>query len=276
MDFEECKHGSLISSDDLKNLHHNQGGTGRHRCPTCAFQLGYNVGSNGKYNDYKSFLANTEGDTEECPEGTVVPTDYLLIAGDNQGGYGRHKCCNCAFKLGFERAVETNNGLLQINISSLNLENKPKVKNVKDVDTNDKVYKGFDYEGNYNQKKLIGDIGESLVLGYERNLDYNKNNQDRIRNIAKEVGDGAGYDILSFDENGNPKYIEVKTTLGDKKSPFFISINEKNFLFNNDNTFIYRVFDLSIERKEASFFILTKDDIVNLKYKPQVFKVIFE
>lgn len=276
MNFEECKHGSLISSDVLKNLHPNQGGSGRHRCPTCAFQLGYNVGSSGKYNDYKSFLENSNGLLEECTEGTVVPTDYLLITGDSQGGFGRHKCCNCAFKLGFERAIEANKGLLQINISGLTLENKPKIKEIHDVEPNDKIYKGFDYEGNYNQKKRVGDIGESLVLDYERNLDYNKDKQQRIRNIAKDVGDGAGYDILSFDEHGNPKYIEVKTTLGGRNSPFFISINERNFLLNNDNTFIYRVFDISFENKEASFFILTKDDILNLNYKPQVFKVIFE
>ena len=39
-------------------------------------------------------------------------------------------------------------------------------------------------------------------------------------------GDGLGYDVLSFDPDGNPRYIEVKTTRGGKRTPFFISKRE--------------------------------------------------
>ena len=81
---------------------------------------------------------------------------------------------------------------------------------------------------------------------------------------------------MSFDEDGIPRYIEVKTTTSGKRSPFFISINERNFLTNNDNTYIYRVYDLSLDKKQASFFILSKEDIVQLNYQGQIFKVVFE
>ena len=39
-------------------------------------------------------------------------------------------------------------------------------------------------------------------------------------------GDGAGYDILSFEPNGRDRLVEVKTTNGWERTPFHISRNE--------------------------------------------------
>lgn len=39
-------------------------------------------------------------------------------------------------------------------------------------------------------------------------------------------GDGAGYDILSFDTDGRDRLIEVKTTNGWERTPFHITRNE--------------------------------------------------
>src|SRR6185295_20255340 len=47
-----------------------------------------------------------------------------------------------------------------------------------------------------------------------------------VRWIAEEEGDGAGYDILSFDRSGRQRLIEVKTTNGVATTPFFLSRNE--------------------------------------------------
>jgi hypothetical protein len=41
-----------------------------------------------------------------------------------------------------------------------------------------------------------------------------------------EDGDGAGYDILSFDAAGRELLIEVKTTNGGARTPFFLTRNE--------------------------------------------------
>ena len=49
---------------------------------------------------------------------------------------------------------------------------------------------------------------------------------ERVRWIADEDGDGAGYDILSFDASGRERLIEVKTTNGGANTPFFVSRNE--------------------------------------------------
>ena len=48
----------------------------------------------------------------------------------------------------------------------------------------------------------------------------------KVRWIAAEDGDGAGYDMLSFDPSGLEHLIEVKTTNGGAATPFFQSRNE--------------------------------------------------
>ncbi|WP_312312797.1 DUF3883 domain-containing protein [Empedobacter brevis] len=274
---ENCKHGNTISSSVLENLHHNQGGSGRHRCPVCAFQLGFTIGLSKKCNSYSDFINSFEvNDLEYCPQAVSVPTYYLLITGDNQGGSGRHKCCNCAFKEGFEEGLNIVSQISDKNNNSSKVlmnVNPPNIENSTNSFNNSLIIKNFDFESNNEFRKLIGDFGESLVVEYERNLLYNNVRKDSILNVAKDIGDGLGYDVLSFDENGNEKYIEVKTTSSDFKTPFYITLNEKNFLLNNENTFIYRLFNLSIKDNSADFYILNKDMVEQLNFIPQVYKV---
>jgi hypothetical protein len=49
---------------------------------------------------------------------------------------------------------------------------------------------------------------------------------NKVRWIAAEEGDGAGYDILSFDLSGSSRFLEVKTTNGSARTPFFLTRNE--------------------------------------------------
>ena len=77
--------------------------------------------------------------------------------------------------------------------------------------------------------KRIGDLGEIWVLKQEKeSLKKNGKGElaEKVSHSAKNEGDGLGYDILSYNLNGEKKYIEVKTTKGRKNSTFFISRNE--------------------------------------------------
>ncbi len=49
---------------------------------------------------------------------------------------------------------------------------------------------------------------------------------NKIEHVSQTVGDSAGFDILSFDENGKEKFIEVKTTQMGKEVPFYFTHNE--------------------------------------------------
>lgn len=48
--------------------------------------------------------------------------------------------------------------------------------------------------------------------------------------VSKLDGDGLGYDILSYDRNGNPMYIEVKTTAGPGNGSIFITASRCVYL----------------------------------------------
>jgi hypothetical protein len=65
--------------------------------------------------------------------------------------------------------------------------------------------------------------------------------------ISQEDGDGAGYDILSFDEKGKERFLEVKTTVGSDITPFYITRNELSLSSERPEAFrLCRVFDFSI------------------------------
>lgn len=82
------------------------------------------------------------------------------------------------------------------------------------------------------KNKELGDAGEELALSIERHALKAHNRSDlasKVRWVAKEDGDGAGYDILSFRPDGQEKFVEVKTTNGGNRTPFYISRNETEF-----------------------------------------------
>lgn len=95
--------------------------------------------------------------------------------------------------------------------------------------------------------RSLGDAGEEFVFNMEKrflNLVGQKNLAENVRWIAKEEGDGAGYDILSFTDRGDKKFVEVKTTVGNSRTPFFVSRNEYQFCkHNGDDYRLVRLFD---------------------------------
>jgi len=87
----------------------------------------------------------------------------------------------------------------------------------------------FDPVERDRKNRFLGKAGEEFVFDLERYKLKGANRTDLARKVrwtAAEDGDGAGYDISSFTLEGLPKLIEVKTTNGAARTPFFISRNE--------------------------------------------------
>jgi hypothetical protein len=87
----------------------------------------------------------------------------------------------------------------------------------------------FDVAARDERNRTLGKAGEKLVLAHERaNLAAIGRDDlaEKVRWVSDEDGDGAGYDISSFDKKGDPRLIEVKTTNGWERSPFYITKNE--------------------------------------------------
>jgi Domain of unknown function (DUF3883) len=79
------------------------------------------------------------------------------------------------------------------------------------------------------RNRSLGRAGEEFVLEIEKKKLEKFQRPDlleKIRWVSSEEGDGAGYDILSFEPDGRELLIEVKTTNGAARTPFFISENE--------------------------------------------------
>ncbi|WP_193323687.1 DUF3883 domain-containing protein [Marinifilum sp. N1E240] len=118
------------------------------------------------------------------------------------------------------------------------------------------------------QNRSLGELGEQFVFEYEKwnLLKQGKHSlSDSVEWIARDQGDGAGFDILSKNLNGTDKYIEVKTTRLGKETPFYFSSNEFNFSIEHvKNFYLYRLYNfedkVGMFTKNGSF-----KDICNYK-----------
>jgi hypothetical protein len=79
------------------------------------------------------------------------------------------------------------------------------------------------------RNRSLGNAGEAFVINYERArlIDLGKERLAAcIEHTAQVRGDHEGYDILSFEESGQERLIEVKTTKYGSEIPFYVSRNE--------------------------------------------------
>lgn len=122
------------------------------------------------------------------------------------------------------------------------------------------------------ENKELGDAGEELVKDFEIKWLLAKGMNDHA-NRVRIAEDGEGFDILSFDENGREKFIEVKTTEGNEKSSFFFTLNEYLFCEKNvDQYCIYRLYNYDYETNHADYFVI--DEPLNtLIFQPVNFQV---
>jgi hypothetical protein len=91
------------------------------------------------------------------------------------------------------------------------------------------IARKFDVAARDERNRELGRAGEERVLAHEHatlraggRIDL----ADRIRWVSDLDGDGAGYDIRSFDTDGRIRLVEVKTTNGWERTPFQITRNE--------------------------------------------------
>lgn len=139
-----------------------------------------------------------------------------------------------------------------------------------------KATKAPDYAAKEIKNKKLGLIGEKLVLNYEINQLLSHGLEDlanKVVHTSEIEGDGAGYDIKSFDDFGNIKYIEVKTTRGSINTDFYMSPREILFSKKHPEKFyLYRVFDLD-EQNNGEFYVFKGDIEENFNKTPTGFRL---
>jgi hypothetical protein len=105
------------------------------------------------------------------------------------------------------------------------------------------------------RNRALGEAGERTIFENEKSLLHRSGRPDlanKVEWISRDQGDGAGFDILSFDIEGKEKFLEVKTTTGWRNTPFYMSNNEVEFARRTNNRYsIIRVYDF---RRSAKAF----------------------
>lgn len=92
-----------------------------------------------------------------------------------------------------------------------------------------RLLRKFDPVERDRRNRSLGKAGEEFVVDLERRRLTVADRSDlarKVRWVAAEDGDGAGYDVLSFDLTGGKRLLEVKTTNGSARTPFFLTRNE--------------------------------------------------
>ena len=123
------------------------------------------------------------------------------------------------------------------------------------------------------KRKMTGLKGEEIAVVIEQEFFESIGRKDlaqKVRHVSAEDGDGLGYDVLSFFENGREKYIEVKSTTASLNTPFYLSRNELGFLKEHDeDAFIYRVLvsgEVPQIMSYSSIKILEKNELIPVQY----------
>ncbi len=99
------------------------------------------------------------------------------------------------------------------------------------------------------RNRALGKAGEEMILSFERSQLSLRGRADlahRVKWVSEEIGDGAGYDIHSYNSDGSERLIEVKTTIGIETTPFYLTRNELSFSNERPSEFrICRLYDFS-------------------------------
>jgi uncharacterized protein DUF3883 len=139
-----------------------------------------------------------------------------------------------------------------------------------------RLVRKFDPVERDHRNRALGKAGEAFVVQVERKHLTEASREDlakRIRWISEEEGDGAGYDILSYSLTGRERLIEVKTTNGAARTPFFLSRNESDLAAERPRDWsIYRV---HLFARQPRIFTILPPLEGTVRLRPETWRVSF-
>ena len=107
----------------------------------------------------------------------------------------------------------------------------------------------FDYSERDFKNRKLGRLGEEFALGLEKTRLREAGRPDLAKQVewtADIRGDGYGFDIASFTPEGDPLFVEVKTTNFGWRTPFYITRGEVGFSREERKRYrLIRVFQFS-------------------------------
>jgi len=133
-----------------------------------------------------------------------------------------------------------------------------------------------DFEKQAKEQKELGDAGEELVKQHEIK-ELQRRRMPAKAELVRIAKPGEGFDVYSFDEKGQEKFIEVKTTPGSWKNRFYLTRHEIKFMQENKTHYsLYRVYNFDEEDNSGEFFELKGDIDDRLIKEPINFEVVIK
>jgi hypothetical protein len=140
----------------------------------------------------------------------------------------------------------------------------------------ERLVRKFDPAGRDARNRQLGYAGEAHAFEFECQRLMKAGRADLARKVqwtSQELGDGAGYDIRSFELDGTDRLIEVKATRGTRTTPFFVSRTELEMSREaSDHWQLYRVYALSAEPR---FFSLKPPLETSVKLEAENWRAAF-
>lgn len=156
--------------------------------------------------------------------------------------------------------------------NKITLTENNNIINDEKVNKNKIIAKKNNWDELNEKKSKIGNLGGLYVLEIEKSK-INLLNPEFLNKIfhASNHSDSYGYDILSFDENGNEIFIEVKTTVNKNPDQFFITKNELLVMSEKDEAYhLYFVYEFDEIKNSGKIKILKgeKEIMNNISLEP--------
>lgn len=113
----------------------------------------------------------------------------------------------------------------------------------------ERLVRKYDPATRDQRNRTLGELGERHVLAHEQAKLNAAGLSDLVSEIewtSKVHGDGAGYDIRSFDTKGEELLIEVKATRGPRDTPFHLTRTEREVSMERPDAWrLYRVHEIA-------------------------------
>lgn len=164
---------------------------------------------------------------------------------------------------------------LKINNNKVIMKNIIKENNIKSDKENKK--NNIDFVKKQENNTELGKAGEDLVYKKEKEILKNANREDLSEKVflTREKDNTAPYDILSYNKNGEEKYIEVKTTMGNFEEEFYISESEVEFSEeHSENYYLYRIYNFNSKEPNCEIYKgkINREYLESIKYKAKLLK----
>lgn len=139
-----------------------------------------------------------------------------------------------------------------------------------------RLVRKFDPVERDRRNRSLGKAGEAFVVDVERKQLTQADRGDlarRVRWVSEEEGDGAGYDIYSFDPHGHERLIEVKTTNGAARTPFFLSRNECELA--SERPADWRIYRVHLFARRPRIFTISPPLEATVHLRPETWRAFF-